>query len=165
MSLCACKLTTVYWSSVYANTCSKSLLSVGLGAGKFGQASQRMALVRLHFQHHGLDVADSAKAAARDRPDLRALAGLRALACLAILAGHLAYWVAAANPDKRKVPILDAADKTIFAWCKLSVMLFSFLFVALSVLFAKRGASSQAAAAGVCLLQRTPVDRRAPERL
>ena len=75
-----------------------------------------MAPVRLHFQHPGQDVADSAKAAARDGPDLRALAGLRALACLAILAGHLAYWVAAANPDKRKVPILDAVDETVFAW-------------------------------------------------
>ena len=43
---------------------------------------------------------------AAQQPDLRALAGLRALACLGILAGHLAYWVSAANPDKHQVPPL-----------------------------------------------------------
>ena len=70
-----------------------------------------MVPVHLHFQHLGRDTADKAKAAARDGLDLRALAGLRALACLGILAGHLAYWVAAANPDKRKVSPCQARTR------------------------------------------------------
>lgn len=44
-----------------------------------------------------------AKQAQLHRLDLRPLAGLRALACLGILAAHLMYWVGAAHPDKHEV--------------------------------------------------------------
>jgi len=116
VSLCAGNLMLNQQPSAYADTCLSAVHRVGVtAAGKFGQAPQRMAPLHLHFRHHGRDVANKAKAAARDGPDLRALAGLRALACLGILAGHLAYWVAAANPDKRKVPSPDAVGEAVCA--------------------------------------------------
>ena len=46
-----------------------------------------------------------AKQAQLHRLNLCPLAGLRALACIGILAAHLMYWVAAAHPVKYEVRI------------------------------------------------------------
>ena len=58
---------------------------------------------RLSFEPHGMHGAWEAKRAQLQRLDLRPLGGLRALACLGILAAHLMYWVGAAHPDKHAV--------------------------------------------------------------
>ena len=67
------------------------------------QPPEEPAGPRLSFQPHGMHSAWEAKRAQLHRLDLRALAGLRAVACLGILAAHLMYWVGAAHPVKSEV--------------------------------------------------------------
>ncbi|KAK9841795.1 hypothetical protein WJX81_003721 [Elliptochloris bilobata] len=76
-----------------------------VGLKRTMQPCGEKGMARLSFQAHSEHIHSAwrAKQAKAHHLDLRALAGLRALACLGILVGHLAYWVAAAHADKHKV--------------------------------------------------------------